>query len=45
MSRNNIFVDTNILLCLIFGDQTVIDLLDGKSIFTSFIIELELLSF
>ncbi len=45
MSGNNIFVDTNILLYLISGDETITDILDGKSIFISFITELELLSF
>lgn len=45
MSGSNIFVDTNILLYLISGDETITNLLDGKSIFISFITELELLSF
>ncbi|MEO5909849.1 MAG: type II toxin-antitoxin system VapC family toxin [Pelobium sp.] len=45
MNGSNIFVDTNILLYLISGDETITNLLDGKSIFISFITELELLSF
>ena len=45
MSGGNIFVDTNILLYLISGDDTITGLLDSKSVFISFITELELLSF
>ncbi len=45
MSGNSLFVDTNILLYLISGDETVAELLDGKHIAISFITELELLGY
>ena len=45
MIGNKIFVDTNIILYLLNGDETIADLLDGKQIYISFITELELLSF
>jgi len=45
MIGNKIFVDTNIILYLLNGDETMADLLDGKQIYISFITELELLSF
>ena len=45
MSGNKLFVDTNIFLYLLDGDNTVADVLSGNQIYISFITELELLSF
>jgi predicted nucleic acid-binding protein len=45
MNGNSLFVDTNILLYLISGDETVAELLDGKHISISFVTELELLGY
>lgn len=45
MSGNRLFVDTNILLYLISGDETVAELLDRKHITISFVTELELLGY
>ncbi|MDB5014720.1 MAG: twitching motility protein PilT [Daejeonella sp.] len=45
MSGNSLFVDTNIILYLLSGDSTIADLFNGKSIFISFITQLELLGF
>ncbi len=45
MNGNKLFVDTNILLYLLNGDQTIADLLDQKEIYISVITEMELLCF
>jgi len=45
MNGGELFIDTNIILYLLNGDKTISDLLKGKSIFISFITELELLGF
>ncbi len=45
MSGNNLFIDTNIILYLLNGDQTLVNLLDKKTWYLSFITELELLGF
>jgi len=45
MSGNSIFIDINILLYLISGDETVAELLNEKHVFISFITELELLGY
>lgn len=45
MNGNKLLLDTNILLYLLAGDQTLVDILQGKSIYISFITELELLSY
>ena len=45
MSGNRLFVDTNILLYFLKGDQEVIEMLSDKTLVVSFISELELLSF
>ncbi len=45
MSGNSLFVDTNILLYLISGDETIANLLNEKHIYVSFITELELLGY
>ena len=44
MSGNNVFVDTNILIYLLDKDAALLQILDGKSIYISFISEMELLS-
>jgi predicted nucleic acid-binding protein len=45
MSGNSIFSDTNILLYLLNGDETISILLKDRNIVISFISEMELLSF
>lgn len=45
MSGNSLFVDTNILLYLLSGDETVAEMLDGRHIVISFVSELELLGY
>src|SRR5689334_4065739 len=45
MNGSNLFVDTNILIYLLDKEAPLIPLLDNKSIYISFISELELLSF
>lgn len=45
MNGNNLIVDTNIILYLLSGDQTVADFLNKKHVFVSFITELELLGY
>src|SRR5690606_34669807 len=45
MSGNSIFLDTNIVLYLLSGDDTIADYLNGKTIFLSFITELKLLGY
>lgn len=44
MSGNSIFLDTNILLYLLNGDETISVLLKDRNIVISFISEMELLS-
>jgi predicted nucleic acid-binding protein len=43
--NNNLLLDTNIVLYLLNGDETLIPLLEEKNLFVSFITELELLSY
>ena len=43
MSGNNILLDTNIILYLLNGEETLIPLLEEKNLFLSFITQLELL--
>ena len=43
MSGNNILLDTNIVLYLLNGEDTLIPLLEDKNLFLSFITQLELL--
>ena len=43
MNGNNILLDTNIVLYLLNGEETLIPLLDEKNLFLSFITQLELL--
>jgi len=45
MNGNNLFVDTNILLYLLQGDEGIVEILTGNEIYISFITELELLAF
>ena len=45
MSGTKLLLDTNILLYLLNGDETLADLLTGKRPYISFVTELELLSF
>jgi len=44
MNGNNILVDTNIVLYLLNGEDTLIPLLEDKNLYLSFITQLELLS-
>jgi len=45
MSGNSIILDTNSVLYLLSGDETVADFLNDKTVFLSFISELELLGY
>ncbi len=45
MSGKEILVDTNVILYLLKGNDTLEDLLQGKDIYISFITELELIGF
>lgn len=44
MNGNSVLLDTNIVLYLLNGEETLIPLLEEKNIFLSFITQLELLS-
>ena len=43
MSGNSVFIDTNIIIYLLNGEESVAKLLNEKEIYISFITELELL--
>ncbi len=43
MNGNSFFVDTNMLIMLVEGNDRVAELFDGCKIYTSFITEIELL--
>jgi predicted nucleic acid-binding protein len=45
MSGNRYFIDTNIALYLLSGDEVIIDLLNEQDIYISVITEMELLSY
>jgi len=45
MNGNRLVLDTNIVLYLLDGDQTLVSLLEKKQLYLSFISELELLSY
>lgn len=45
MNGNKLLLDTNIILYLLKGDHTLVDILGGKQVYVSFITELELYSF
>jgi|GEM_PF-1651400 len=43
MSGNKLFLDTNIIIYFLSGDQTLAELIDEKTIYVSFVTQLELL--
>lgn len=45
MNGNELFLDTNIILYLLNGDETLAELLNGKQLYISVITELELLAY
>lgn len=45
MNGNNLLLDTNILIYLLSGESSLIDILFENNCYISFITELELLSF
>ena len=45
MNGDSLLLDSNIVLYLLNGEETLIPLLEGKSLYLSFITQLELLSF
>ncbi len=45
MNGNKLFLDTNIILYLLNGDQTLAELLNNKQLYISVITELELLGY
>ncbi|TXE14538.1 type II toxin-antitoxin system VapC family toxin [Algoriphagus aquimarinus] len=45
MNGNSLLLDTNIILYLLAGNQTVADFLNNKTVFVSFVTELELLGY
>ena len=45
MNGNSLLIDTNIVLYLLDGDETLVALLEEKQLFLSFISELELLTY
>jgi predicted nucleic acid-binding protein len=45
MNGNKLFLDTNIILYLLNGDQTLAEFLNGKQLYISVITELELLAY
>lgn len=45
MNGNKLFIDTNIILYLLNGDKTLVNLLNNQTIYISFITELELLAY
>lgn len=45
MTGDKLFIDTNIVLYLFAGDQTLVSILNDKNLYISFVTQLELLSF
>lgn len=45
MNGNKLFLDTNIILYLLDGDETLAEFLNGKQLYISVITELELLAY
>ncbi|HEX9827904.1 MAG TPA: type II toxin-antitoxin system VapC family toxin [Flavobacteriaceae bacterium] len=45
MNGNKLFLDTNIILYLLNGDETLAELLNGRQLYISVITELELLAY
>jgi predicted nucleic acid-binding protein len=44
MNGHRLLVDTNIFIMLLDGNERIADILEGNTVFTSFVSELELLS-
>lgn len=45
MSGNKLFLDTNIIVYLLNGDETIAELINTKTVYVSFITQLELLGY
>jgi len=45
VNGTKLLLDTNIVLCLLSGDRTIANLIDGKQIYISIITEFELLGY
>ncbi|MDR7128512.1 putative nucleic acid-binding protein [Algoriphagus sp. 4150] len=45
MNGNSLLLDTNIILYLLSGDRTIANFLNHKTVFVSFVTELELLGY
>lgn len=45
MNGNSVFIDTNIVLYLLRGDETITEILQDKDVYISFVSELELLGY
>lgn len=45
MNGNSILLDTNVILYLLAGDQTLVPLLEDKQLYVSFITQLEILGY
>jgi len=45
MSGDKLFLDTNIIVYFLSGDETLADLIDEKTVYISFVTQLELLSY
>jgi predicted nucleic acid-binding protein len=45
MSGNRLFLDTNIVIYLLSGDDVLASFFNGRSLYLSYITELELLSY
>ncbi len=45
MSGNRILIDTNIILYILNGDETLVSFLEDKELYISYITEMELLSY
>ncbi len=45
MSGEKLFLDTNIIIYLLSGDETIADLIDQKIVYVSFVTQLELLGY
>jgi len=45
MNGNNVLLDTNIILYLLSGEDTLVPLLEDKKLYISFITQLEILGF
>lgn len=45
MSGNSLFLDSNVIIYFLSGDDTLTELLEGKNLYISVITKLELLSY